>query len=277
MAFINPALCECAKSELDLFTLQPTQTSIEDSAVVEYHPISSIQNKGPIEFDVTGTGEQHIDVSNIQLYIQAKITKADGTHLDPNSTAAPVNLLLHSMFSQIDISLNGTLAFNASNTYPYRALLETLLTYGEDAKQSQLTRQLFYKDEAGRMDSVFVNNQGANRPNTGLQRRRTITKESKEFDMIGRLHADLFFQERYLLNEVGMKIRLIRSKDDFCLMGVLLDATLQVLHAALFVRKVKLSSSVFWHTPTACRIPLQNILSNVVCVKPWRYRKTTVT
>jgi len=49
--------------------LQPMQTSIEDSTVVEYHPISSIQNKGPIEFDVTGTGDQYIHVSNIQLYI----------------------------------------------------------------------------------------------------------------------------------------------------------------------------------------------------------------
>ena len=99
MAFINPASCKCAKSELDLFTLQPTQTSIEDSTVVEYHPISSIQNKQRIEFDVTGTGDQYIDVSNIQLYIRAKMTKVDGTNLDPNSTAAPVNLLLHSMFS----------------------------------------------------------------------------------------------------------------------------------------------------------------------------------
>ena len=110
------------------------QTSIEDSTVVEYHPISSIQNKGPIEFDVTGTGDQYIHVSNIQLYIWAKITKADGTNLDPNSTAAPINLLLHSMFSQVDISLNGTLIYNATNMYPYRALLETLVTYGEDAK-----------------------------------------------------------------------------------------------------------------------------------------------
>jgi len=159
MAFINPASCECANSELDLFTLQPMQTSIKESSVVEYHPISSIQNKGLIEFDVTGTGDQYIDVSNIQLYIRAKITKVDGTKLDPNSTAAPVNILLNSMFSQVDISLNGTLISNATNTYPYRALLETLLTYRQDAKQSQLTHQLFYKDEAGRMDSVLVNNQ----------------------------------------------------------------------------------------------------------------------
>jgi len=95
------------------------------------------------------------------------------------------------------------------------------------------------------MDSVLVNNQGANRPNTRLQPRRTITKDSKDFDMLGRLHADLFFQERYLLNEVGLKIRLIRSKDEFCLIGVPQDATLHFVHAALFVRKVKLSPSVF--------------------------------
>ena len=37
--------------------------------------------------------------------------------------------------------------------------------------------------------------------------------------MMGRLHAYIFFQERYMLNEVGVKIKLVRSKDAFCLMG----------------------------------------------------------
>ena len=35
-------------------------------------------------------------------------------------------------------------------------MLETLLSYGEDTKKSQLTSALFYKDEAGVMDSVDV-------------------------------------------------------------------------------------------------------------------------
>jgi len=43
--------------------------------------------------------------------------------------------------------------------------------------------------------------------------------ESRTFDMIGRLHADIFFQDRYMINEVGVKIKLTRSRDDFCLIG----------------------------------------------------------
>jgi len=37
--------------------------------------------------------------------------------------------------------------------------------------------------------------------------------------MMGRIHGDIFFQEKYLLNKVGMKTKLIRSNDNFCLMG----------------------------------------------------------
>jgi len=73
-------------------------------------------------------------------------------------------------------------------------------------------------------------------------RRRRLTTQSREFDMIGRLHADTFFQERYMLNEVGVKIKLVRSYDAFCLMGT---AKAKILHASLFVRKVKLMPSVF--------------------------------
>ena len=78
------------------------------------------------------------------LYLQAKITKQDGTNLDANDPVGPVNLLLHSLFSQVDISLNGIQVTTSTNTYPYRAMLETLLSYGGDAKKSQLTSALYY-------------------------------------------------------------------------------------------------------------------------------------
>jgi len=62
--------------------------------------------------------------------------------------------------------------------------------------------------------------------------------------MMGRVHADIFFQDRYLLNEVGVKIKLIRSKDTLCLMGDD-DYKVKITQASLFVRKVKLMPSVF--------------------------------
>jgi len=121
---------------------------------------------------------------------------------------------------------------------------ETLLSYGEDAKKSQLTSELFYKDEAGNMDKTVTAAANGYQPNSGLLQRRAFVAGSREFDMIGRIHGDIFFQEGYMLNEVGMKIKLVRSKDSFRLMGAA-DAKLIVTHASLFVRKVKLSPSVF--------------------------------
>ena len=35
-------------------------------------------------------------------------------------------------------------------------MLETLLSYGEDAKKSQLTSALFYKDKAGTIETILL-------------------------------------------------------------------------------------------------------------------------
>ena len=73
------------------------------------------------------------------LYVKAKITANDGTNLAADAAVGPANLFLHSLFSQVDISLSGTLVTPSTNTYPYRAMLETLLSYGEDSKKSLCT------------------------------------------------------------------------------------------------------------------------------------------
>ena len=67
-----------------------------------------------------------------------------------------------------------------------RLQLETLLSYGEDAKKSQLTAELFYKDDAGNMEETVVVGAGNRTPNAGLQKRRALITQSREFDMMGR-------------------------------------------------------------------------------------------
>jgi hypothetical protein len=150
MAFVHEQSCECTKSELDLFSVPPTQTSIENGSWVEYNPVSTVTEGTPIEFEVTGNGEDYIDFGNTYLHVKAKVTKADNTDLAADSVAAPTNLFLHSLFSPVDVSLNGTQITSPTNTYPYRAMIETLLSFGSDAKMSQLTSALFYKDKAGK-------------------------------------------------------------------------------------------------------------------------------
>jgi len=231
---VNELPCECTKSELDLFTLPPTQTSIQQANVVEYQPLSSIVSNAPIKFDVTETGENYLDMSNVMLYVREKVTTNAAADIGADSTAAPVNLFLHGMLTQVDVSLNETFISSSTNTYPYRSMLETLLSYGEDAKKSQQTLELFFKDDAGIIDETVMEGTCGHPPNSGLQKRREFVARSREFDMVVRIHGDIFFQERYMLNEMGMIIKLVRSKDTFCLMGAV-RSKINVTHASLFV------------------------------------------
>jgi len=124
------------------FSLPPMQTSIESGNWIEYHPLTSVVDGSPIKFEIGGSGEDYIDFGNSMLYVQAKILQLNGTNLGAAANTAPVNLFLHSLFSQVDIQLNGTLITSLTNTYPYRAILETMLSYGEDTKKTQLTSAL---------------------------------------------------------------------------------------------------------------------------------------
>ena len=202
MAFVHHESRECTKSELDLFTIPATQTSFHQGQWIEYHPLSNITDTGPIEFNVSGTGEEYLDLARTQLYVKAKITKANGTALDADTQVGPVNLFLHSLFSQVDVSLNERLISASTNTYPYRAMLESLLNYGEEAKTSQLSMSMFYKDTAGKMG--IVNPLAADdEANLGLKVRYELTKESHRVDMMGLIHSDIFFQDRLMLNGVN--------------------------------------------------------------------------
>lgn len=245
MAFIHPQSCECTKSELDLFVVPPTQTSIESGNYVEYNPIATISQGTPIEFSITGAGQDYLDLASSQLYVKAQIIKANNDAIDNNDHVGPTNLFLHSLFSEVDITLNDTLVTSSNNTYSYRSYLETLLSYGDAAKTSQLTSALYYKDVAGHMENANPNDDAAQ--NTGFKKRSVLTNEGRVVDMLGCIHSDLFFQDRLLPNDVNIKVRLVRNKDAFCLMSSVQAAAFKVriLECKLYVRKVKLSPSVF--------------------------------
>ena len=184
-----------------------------------------------------GTGDAYLDLANTYLLIRANVVRGD---LAADTKVAPVNNWLHSLFSQVDVYINDTLVTPSSNTYPFRAYVETLLSYGAEAKKTQLTSQLWYKDTAGHMDATLENG-----GNEGLAERRKYIAESRVVVMMGRLHVDLFLQDRFL-NGVSVKIRLVRSKDTFSLMAddVNPDFNVQIVDAILFARKAVLSPTV---------------------------------
>ena len=170
MALIHSMSEECTKSELDLFTLPLTQTSIEKCTYVEIPPLSAITNGGPIKFFVSASSEDYIDLNNTYLHLRVKVTNADGTDLAPAAAVGLINYPRCTLFSQVDITLGDRLITQSSNTYPYRGIIECLLNYGEGALDTQFHCALFKKDTHGHMDDHAHDG-----PNLGLVERSEYT------------------------------------------------------------------------------------------------------
>ena len=56
--------------------------------------------------------------------------------------------------------------------------------------------------------------------------------------MMGKLHLDLFCQDKYLLNHVHLKIKLRRIRDVFALVADAANYKIKIKEMALHVRKV---------------------------------------
>jgi len=80
---------------------------------------------------------------------------------------------------------------------------------------------------------------------------------------MGHLHCDVFNQERFLINGVAMRLRMVRSRDTFCLIDQternfenhILDASCQTF---------KDFRVYYWYTPKLLPKLQQNILSRVL-------------
>lgn len=234
MAYITSHKSPTIKTELDLFAVPPTQTSVESGAIQCYRPVSALTDTSPIEFIIPASSEEYIDLAHTSIHLVVKI------NAQANQNVAPVNNFLHSMFSQVDVFLNQRNICPPSSHYSYRSYIECLLNYGSDAKNSHLQTAMWYKDDAGEMDRIVVEEEAKN---SGYEKRKELTNRGRLFELYGHLHCDLFNQNKYLINGVEVAIRLVKEKPAFCLMSDA-AASFEITEANLFVRKVRINPSI---------------------------------
>lgn len=240
MSLIHKQSAECVKTELDLFTVPYTQTSLEKSTFLEIPPVSAITETGPLEFYISSSGEDYLDLNDSYLSLRVKITNPDGSDLPAAADVGFINYPGCTLFSQVDIMLGDRLISQSSNTYPYRGIIECLLNYSKDTLDTQFSTGLFCKDTGSHMNVTTI--QGAN---TGLLERGSYTGASRTVELIAPIHSDLFFQEKLLLNGVDISLKFIRSKDAFALMTAA-DTLyrVKIVSASIFVKKVTVAPPV---------------------------------
>lgn len=219
----------CVSSQLDLFQGQCKQISQEKNVYVAHFPLATLSS-AQVEFNVSPS-PMYTDLSDTRLYLKLRVVNGDGTVLADDVQVTPVNMLQHALFRKVDVYVGGRLITQSSDTYPWKAALETMLNFGKNAKETQLESIFFFKDDVD---------------NTGMGRRFEKTRGSKQFELLGPLHVDFFFQQKYLLSNIPMRIVLTRSSPNFYLHSSdgLANFRIEILQANLFVRRIQVSPAV---------------------------------
>ena len=145
MKLLHKQSSQCLGSEIYLFSLPHTQTAVDGSQWVERSPVSTITSSSPIEFIVSGSDKDYMDLNNTLLEAKACIKTTNDSPVDAAVAVTPINNTLHSLFCQY-VSLNDVNISSATTTYPYRAYIETHFNYGTDAiKIKASSSDVFYR------------------------------------------------------------------------------------------------------------------------------------
>ena len=134
-------------ANLPTFNRTLFQQELEDSYQVVINPLGDI-TQGPIEFNIIGN-DDFIDLSATTLHVKVKLAKADGVAHAKDAEVALINNAMHSLFSDVIVTINDTIVEGGEQQYYLKAFLSTLFTYSDTTMDKQLFASGFAKDEGG--------------------------------------------------------------------------------------------------------------------------------
>ena len=234
-------MTECALSNIESMTHStPVQRQITESIYNIVKPFNK-QDK-TIEF-VIQEDEYYIELNKTEVEVTFKIVKEDGSNLEATDKVGAINYLGATLFENVELKLNDVQISQGMTDYAERAIMEVLMSYGEDAAKGWLRAGLFEKDTAGKMD---IADPEAADGNAGLKSRADLTKLSKDVTVRAKLHGDMFNQPRPLPSGNKLNIKFSRQKDSFCLMTAEADKKykISIKDMSLHILKIRVADKV---------------------------------
>ena len=138
---LHPGSKSVMNPQLSLFNVPPTDLSMSSYRIVPIQTYTTGIN--PVEFQVDPQ-EDYVDLSRSFFEIELALKLANGDNVVEATRLWPTNNLAHTLFKQISVRLNGTLISPQTDTYHYKAYLETLLNYDRQDGKTVLKPQGWY-------------------------------------------------------------------------------------------------------------------------------------
>ena len=241
---MSNTVLETLPSEYDYFQSRAIQAAITQQYDQSFGPIGALQPGAPIEIHIPGSDTGYRDLNNSRLEVRCRITTATGGDIPEGANVGPVNLLLHSMFANIEMDICGRRISDSSNFYPYRAFFETFLSYTKEVQDTRLDAECWKKDTVGSFDNFEVSAAGTNE---GFKARAAKFSRSNSVVLFGRPHLDLFHQDKDIPPKCPIFLRLIPAQTNFFLKKAPAENVnyqLEIQQVRLWVRTKELSPSL---------------------------------
>lgn len=230
-------------TQLDLFSTHNYQSEVFGAEYITVRPYNTIDN-GPIDF-IVRESKEYYDLSETMLSLKVRVVNADGsviaTAADGKDNVALVNNAMHSIFSNVQVLINGKPVEGVPDgMYPYRSYIANLFRFSREAQAQQLFSEGFVRDDHSHMDAVT---------NSGFVARKAWTAAGATKQFYGRLCCGMLQQKRFLVPGVDFQLRLERAKDAFALMTAnnLLKPKVLIVEAHLHMLAVKVNPAILQH------------------------------
>lgn len=166
--------------DVALFSIPPVNVGEDKIKWVEQLP-TFMSNEGysSVQFYIPGSGTEFTDLSRSELYVKLKVVDNFGDVFKQSlrSHAIPIDNVLHSLWSSVDIKLNQFLVGSSGTNYMYKALIENLLNYNAESRKHQ-------------METVGFTGEGGDfNGSAGLYGNKGLRKRYDWFKLITRSHG----------------------------------------------------------------------------------------
>lgn len=225
--------------DLDIFSLPPTQESIERTYYTEHRPLSTISSSQQIQFSFNSSKDEYINLRDMLFYIKLKINLKKATNVVAADwkKIAPVNNLLHSLFKNIHLDIDNKNVTRSTPNYSYKAYFESLLGFTESSKCGYMSSQGWQPDFEEHIKTFNDKYSEKITPST-----IDTGGGGKSIELFGKLHIDLAMQPKSIVGGTKMMVTLVPNEPNFYLWitEAGLDGQVNFEDAALYVSRSKI-------------------------------------
>lgn len=224
---------------LALFEKPSVDTGIIGCKWVQYRPLSQISDSGVLQFTISGTSNDYVNLQKSRLQVKGHICNASGDRIANTDEVSLENLPLQTLWNQVDLSLQQqVISSKVGTNYAYKSYLDVILNSSVSEMDNQLTSQVFFKDDGGFMDK--------GNGNSGYRLRKKYVEGGAEVEMEGPLYLDICQQERPILNGVEINLKFWANKAPFIISSNSIESGyhFKITDANLYVCMVEVSPAI---------------------------------